>query len=170
MADELKRARTQSKTKLTREIRKLSESIEDGHPSPEIKRRLDAVNDAADDVEEKHDLYVNALGDADTVDDDADAWIETEIACTRAVRKKTHQVLQELSSSSTPSKVKLKAMDYPVFSGRPRDFQEWKKEYLDVIKPRLVGASEAEMSMCLRNCLSQEVKKWEHYSPCGSKR
>ena len=49
--------------------------------------------------------------------------------------------------------------DYPVFSGRPRDFQEWKKEYLDVIKPRLVGASEAEMSMCLRNCLSQEVKK-----------
>ena len=56
MADELKRARTQSKTKLTREIRELSESIEDRHPSAEIKIRLDAVNDAADDVEEKHDL------------------------------------------------------------------------------------------------------------------
>ena len=104
MADKLKRARTRSKTKLTREIRKLSESIEDGHPSAEIKRRLDAVNDAANDVEEKHDLYINGLGDADTVDNDADAWIETEIARTRAVRKKTHQVLQGLSSSSTPTK------------------------------------------------------------------
>ena len=49
-------------------------------------------------------------------------------------------------------------MEYPIFNGNSRHYQEWKKEYNDVIKPRLAGSSEAEISMCLRSCLSKDFK------------
>ena len=45
-----------------------------------------------------------------------------------------------------------------MFDGKARNFQEWKSEYQYIMKPRLVGASEAELAMCIKACLPKEVK------------
>ena len=37
-------------------------------------------------------------------------------------------------------------------------FYTFSNEYNDVIKTRLAGSSEAEISICLRSCLSKDVK------------
>ena len=161
MGDSPKRMRTKAKAKFTWEIRKLEEAIEDDYPLTEIEKQLEAINTAADAVEEAHDEYVQS---SEKPDPEADDWIDSENERARAATKKvmklkTGSVSSVTSSVQTPSKVKLKAMDYPIFDGCARKYQEWRREYDEVIKPRLQGASDAEISMCLLGCLSKTVKE-----------
>ena len=157
IADSQKKARSLAKSKLTRELRKLWEAIEDGYEHSEIRSALTSMNVAAEEVEKCHDLYLVGLDD--TEDADATAWLADEVARTRSARKATLEAIKgPKEGTTTPSKVRLKAMDYPIFEGRSHHYQEWRNEYECTIKPRLNGASDAEISLCLRNCLSKEVK------------
>ena len=62
------------------------------------------------------------------------------------------------SGDAHPStKVRLKALDYPVFNVQARKYTQWKKDFSDIILPRLADASEAEITLCLRNSISQTV-------------
>ena len=75
MGDSPKRMRTKAKAKFTREIHKLEEAIEDDYPLTEIEKQLEAINTAADAVEEAHDEYVQSL---EKPDPEADDWIDSE--------------------------------------------------------------------------------------------
>ena len=160
MATEAKATRTLNKSRLTRQLRKLKEAIDDKYPAPDLKAALDSMNRCADELEESHDHYISLQGD--TVNEAVeDAWLKEEISRTRQARKEALTALTALHASEagkTPSKVKLKSLDYPVFGGDERKYKEWKREYLDIIKPRLTGASSAEVTMCLKSCLSDKVK------------
>ena len=155
MADGAKTRRTGLKSKLTRMIRRLNESIEDNYPSSEIKSIFDQLTDLTEELEKAHDNYLQTLGDNASEQDFA--WIKPEIARVREVKKKAMQK-RSTAAPVLQSKVKMKPLDYPVFDGDERKFKEWKREYTDVIRPRLSGSSDAEVTLCLKNCLSKKVK------------
>ena len=153
MADELKKKRTVAKARLTRNIRKLKEAIEDNFAEVDVRKCLQDMNTSADELEDLHSSYIEALN---TDDADEIAWVDEETKRTREARKTASAYLKGVTTSS-PSKVKLKAMDYPMFDGKSRNFIEWRNSYNNVIKPRLVGASDAELALCLKNCLPSDV-------------
>ena len=116
------------------------------------------MNAASDELEDAHEQYVLVLTDDDEKTDAA-SYLEDEIKRTRRMRKEVHVFLKtKAATSATPTRVILKPIEYPVFEGKARKFHEWKQEYESVIKPRLCGASDAAMAMCLKNCLSKDVK------------
>ena len=161
MAADLKQTRTQLKGKLIREIRKIREAIEDDFAVSEVRRSLDKLNTTADALEAVHEQYVTAasLGD----DGDEAAYLKQEISRARQTRRECNNYFNSKSRPTAPpvapsTKIKLKSMDYPMFDGKARNFQEWKSEYQYIMKPRLVGASEAGLAMCIKACLPKEVK------------
>ena len=78
MAESLKNARMKAKAKLTRELRKVEEAIEDDFSTAEIRGCLEGVNAASDELEDAHEQYVLVLTEDDERTDAA-SYLEDEI-------------------------------------------------------------------------------------------
>ena len=58
MADELKKKRTVAKARLTKNIRKLKEAIEDNFAEIDVRKCLQDMNTSADELEDLHSSYI----------------------------------------------------------------------------------------------------------------
>ena len=65
MADELKKKRTVAKARLTKNIRKLEEAIEDNFAEVDVRKCLQDMNTSADELEDLHSSYIEALSTDD---------------------------------------------------------------------------------------------------------
>ena len=72
MAEPVKKKRTTQKGKLTKSLRRLAESIEDKHPLDDVQKLLQVVISTADELEDLHLAYLEALDTEGKTDDTAD--------------------------------------------------------------------------------------------------
>ena len=73
-----------AKSKVTRELRKLNEALEDQYPDEDIRQAINDVVYAANEMEICHENYVSSLSDRDP---DADGWLTTELQRVRVAKK-----------------------------------------------------------------------------------
>ena len=77
MADGLKKQRTVAKARLTGNIKKLKEAIKDKFAEVDVGKCLQDMNTSADQLEDLHSSYIEALG---TDDAGEIAWVDDSIA------------------------------------------------------------------------------------------
>ena len=97
MADELKKKRTVAKARLTRNIRKLKEAIEDNFAEVDVRKCLQDMNTSADELEDLYSSYIEALS---TDDAGEIAWVDEETKRTREARKTASVYLKGLTTST----------------------------------------------------------------------
>ena len=73
------------------------------------------MNAASDELEDAHEQYVLVLA-KNNEKTDAASYLENEIKRPRQISKEVHVFLKtKAATSATPTRVKLKPIEYPVF-------------------------------------------------------
>ena len=106
MADNATRARTQSDTILQQCIRDMSRYI--ANPTPHIrllKQKLDKLNVAISDLQEKHIIFADKTG-ADIESEDLQNWINTKLDVANELADKVFVMIEELDELDESERTK----------------------------------------------------------------
>ena len=149
-----KRDRAAAKRKFTRKVNVFKETVDrDGHLAV-LQGIFKEVESAFDLVEIAHEEYVKTLDNGrveEAVLFDADDYI----LVLEREKLEVHNLLVEISkkdSESVKTKIKIKALEPPSFSGSIRDYPNFKADY-----ERLMSDNFGKDPFALRQCLSGDA-------------
>ena len=150
-----KRNRAAAKRKFTRKVNVFKEAVDrDGHLAV-LQGIFKEVESAFDEVEVAHEDYVKLM-DNGKVEEAVLSDSDNYMLVLEREKLKVHNSLLEKSekhkSDGVKSKIKIKALEPPLFSGSNRDYPNFKADY-----ERLMSDNFGKDPFALRQCLSGDA-------------
>ncbi|KAK4324215.1 hypothetical protein Pmani_005217 [Petrolisthes manimaculis] len=155
---QLKQQRATAKRRFTRKVNIFRESVCQEDPLSVLQHNYGEVSHAYIEVENIHEKYVELLSETTT----DEALIEDEDQYIMDIERKrndSHALLakksdQQLKVNVSKAKVKVKALDPPVFNGDIREYPAFKADF-----ERLMNDSFGKDPFALKQCLSGDALK-----------
>ena len=156
MEKERLKMRTSAKRAFTRLNNDITETIEKKGDAELIAEMFQDLKEAWAKVQQQHEQYVTLLEDED------DEWLEDVYQKFSETQKKVFCIKKEeegrraeAAKKEQRSKIQLKPVDLPKFSGRVRDYPRFKSDFMKYVLPH---TDEEAAAFTLRMCLSEEAR------------
>ncbi|KAK4290852.1 hypothetical protein Pmani_028375 [Petrolisthes manimaculis] len=155
---QLKQQRATAKRRFTRKVNIFRESVCQEDPLSVLQHNYGEVSHAYIEVENIHEKYVELLIET-TTDEDLIEDEDQYIMDIERKRNDSHALLakksdQQLKVNVSKAKVKVKALDPPVFNGDIREYPAFKADF-----ERLMNDSFGKDPFALKQCLSGDALK-----------
>ena len=95
--------RTLAKSKFTRHLKSLTKSLDDGLSEKTIRSRYDAPQSAWEDVQSRHDEYMETISDHPDIEEQ-DSWIDSVSADYYAIQSRVNKHLESLERDNFHAK------------------------------------------------------------------
>ena len=95
--------RTLAKSKFTRHLKSLTKSLDDGLSEKTIRSRYDALQSAWEDVQSRHDEYMETISDHPDIEEQ-DSWIDSVSADYFAIQGRVDKHLESLERDNFHAK------------------------------------------------------------------
>ncbi|KAK3882458.1 hypothetical protein Pcinc_013165 [Petrolisthes cinctipes] len=156
--EQLKRLRASAKRKFTRKHNIFTESLGDDDPLVVLQGNFDQCDSAFTEVEKIHEEYIGVLSETgadESVMENEDSYI-FDIERKKNNAHKQLEKKKEVDSKilDCKTKVKVKALDPPMFDGNLRDYPSFKADF-----ERLIQNSFGKDPYALKQCLTGDALK-----------
>ena len=156
MEKEKLKLRTSAKRAFTRLNNNITETIEKKGDADLIAEMFQDLKEAWARVQEQHEQYASLQEEED------EEWLEDVYQKFSETQKKVFRIKKEeegrkaaVAKKGQKSKIKLKPVDLPKFSGKVRDYPRFKADFLRYVLPH---TDEEAAAFTLRMCLSEDAQ------------
>ena len=156
MEKEKLKLRTSAKRAFTRLNNDITETIEKKGDAELIAEMFQDLKEAWAKVQQQHEQYVTSLENED------DEWLEEVYQKFSETQKKVFCIKKEeegrraeAARKEQRSKIQLKPVDLPKFSGRVRDYPRFRSDFMKYVLPH---TDEEAAAFTLRMCLSEDAR------------